>query len=138
MSDLNYVVVITHNFDTETRVIDIGDDLVTAQKYLRWVWEEYYNEELSCGSKLKQSACWFQDDDALITWEDGCYTKFEIGTTYKPEEAFLKQCAPPANNIRERVVLTVGPEETCLEPVGQTLESNADLKTLFSGGKEHG
>lgn len=103
-----YMVIISHNFDTETRAIHLASEAV-AQDYLRWIWEVYYNEEIANESRLVESACWCECDNALVTWEDGCFTKFEIVVAYAPETEFFEHHRNDAKD--ERIILSISPEE---------------------------
>lgn len=105
-----FTVVVSHNFDAETRVISLPNE-DAARSYLRWVWEKYYNEEIASGSRLVENACWCEYDNALITWEDGCYTKFDFVIAYSPEPDFIKQFHDVVSDLSERTILSVGPEE---------------------------
>lgn len=84
-----YMVIISHNFDTETRAIRLAGEAM-AQDYLHWIWKKYYDEEVINGSRLVESACWCECDNGLVTWEDGCFTKFEIVVAYVPEAGFYE------------------------------------------------
>ena len=83
-----YAVVIYHNFDADTRVT-MFDNYDKAKAYLHWIWEKYYNEEIEAESHLNEADCWHQDELAKVTWDDGCYTYFELVSPYEePEEEF--------------------------------------------------
>ncbi len=97
-----YMVIISHNFDTETRAIHLASEAM-AQDYLRWIWEVYYNEEIANESRLVESACWCECDNALVTWEDGCFTKFEIVMSYAPEAEYFKHLRNTARVYEDNI-----------------------------------
>lgn len=82
---MKYTVIIRHNFDADTRVT-MFDNYEKAKAQLHWIWERYYNEEISAESKLNEADCWHEDELSKVTWKDGCYTYFEIVSLYETPE----------------------------------------------------
>ena len=72
-----YVVVKTHNFDSETEAAEFTD-YRKAIAYLYWMWETYHNEELENESDLDEKYCYHEEDYGKIQWKDGDYTEFNL------------------------------------------------------------
>ena len=72
-----YVVVKTHNFDPETEAA-IFTDYRKATAYLHWMWEDYYNEEIACGSRLDEEFTVHEERYGRIQWLDGDHTEFNL------------------------------------------------------------
>ena len=84
--DTNYVVVVHHTFDPEITVYECGKEYDKAKDFLRKIWTEYYNEELSNHSELNEYECYCEEDYARIGWTDGdTYTDFDLIATVKGE-----------------------------------------------------
>lgn len=72
-----YVVVKTHNFDSETEATEFMD-YREAVAYLHWYWEDYYDEEIACGSDLDKRMCYHEANYGRVQWNDGDYTEFNL------------------------------------------------------------
>ena len=92
MKEIKYAVVLSHDFDADTRVTLFDEkDYDKAKAYLHWLWESYYNEEIKCGSYLNEYGCHHEDEYAQVEWEDGDRTFFELVIAYdEPEDEFEK------------------------------------------------
>lgn len=59
-------------------------DNETPKDALRRIWEMYYNDVLSDNlmsggeDPVDEENCWYEDDMALLTWEDGDTVEFHI------------------------------------------------------------
>ena len=63
-----YAVIITYNFDPETKCYLI-EDYDKAKAYLHWLWEEAYNEEIAENTCLNDDLCFHTEEDyAQIEW----------------------------------------------------------------------
>lgn len=82
-----YVVVKTHNFDPETEAAEFTD-YSKAIAYLRWMWEDYYNEEIANESYLDEEKCYCEETYAKVQWDDGYYIEFNLIKVYEPREDF--------------------------------------------------
>ena len=72
-----FVVTRTYTFDPESRAA-LFSDKESALCYMRWLWEDYYNEEIAEGGDLNELECYFEDDYARITWHDGDRAEFHM------------------------------------------------------------
>ena len=84
-----FVVVKTHSFDPEKSACSF-DYFETAKEYLRWIWEDYYNEQIANGIDMDEYGCFIEDDYARIQWADGDYTEFCIIEVTGPLPGFYK------------------------------------------------
>lgn len=79
-----YAVIMYHTFehDTPTYLFEEYED---AKDYLKYLWEEYYREELRNHSKLNEERCFYTTEYAKVEWEDKEYTDFILTYTSEPE-----------------------------------------------------
>lgn len=82
-----YVVVKTHNFDSESEAVEF-DNYERATKYLEWMWQSYYDEEIRCESHLDEGNCYHYEDYGRVQWDDGDYTEFNLIEIYPEREDF--------------------------------------------------
>lgn len=79
-----YVVVKTHNFDSEVEATKFTD-YRKATAYLHWMWEDYYNDMMVDDdfeddniSHLDEDECYHEETYAKVQWSDGDYTEFNL------------------------------------------------------------
>lgn len=83
-----YVVVKTHRFDPETEATKFAD-YEEAVAYLQWYWEDYYNDEIACGSDIDESSTFHEDIYARVQWRDGDYTEFNLIEVTPKRDGFV-------------------------------------------------
>lgn len=82
-----YAVIMVHTFDSDTPTV-LFEDYDKAKAYLHWLWETYYNTEISEGSDLNEEMCFHEDEYAKVTWADDDSTDFILTYVSKPDEGF--------------------------------------------------
>lgn len=82
-----YVVVKTHNFNSETDAVEF-EDYRKATAYLHWWWEGYYNNEIAEDTDLDEAWCYHESGYARVQWNDGDYTEFNLIEINAPLDDF--------------------------------------------------
>lgn len=82
-----YAVIMVHTFDSDTPTV-LFKDYDKAKAYLHWLWETYYNTEISEGSDLNEEMCFHEDEYAKVTWADDDSTDFILTYVSEPDEEF--------------------------------------------------
>lgn len=72
-----FVVIRTSSFDYE-KPCYLFNTYEEACDFLLKDWEEYYNKELTKGSKLKEQCCFHFEKHAQVGWKDFDYIKWEV------------------------------------------------------------
>lgn len=80
-------VVIKNSWETDMMVYQLSN-YEKACAFLRWKWQEYYNDEIAEHSQLYEVECWCEENEAKITWGDGKYTSFIITGFITPDRGF--------------------------------------------------
>lgn len=82
-----YAVIMIHTFDSDTPTV-VFDDYEKAKAYLHWLWEDYYNTEITEGSDLDEEHCFHEAEYAEVMWKDGDCTDFILTYISEPDIRF--------------------------------------------------
>ena len=81
-------VFTTWGYDNPVTLFENYDEAID---YLQWLWEDYYNDEIVAQSRMNESECWHEENEAKLTWADGNTLHITLTYVTKPDAKFYEK-----------------------------------------------